>query len=54
MNEKYEKVSSEIERIGIVPVIKLKKTENAGKLADALWREEFLSRKSHSERRALI
>lgn len=37
MNEKYEKVSSEIERIGIVPVIKLKKTENAGKLADALW-----------------
>ncbi len=37
MNDVYEKVSSEIERIGIVPVIKLKKTENAGKLADALW-----------------
>ena len=36
MNDRYEKVSAEIERIGIVPVIKLKNTDNAGKLADAL------------------
>ena len=29
MNENYEHISSQISRIGIVPVIKLEKTENA-------------------------
>ena len=36
MNENYEHISSQISRIGIVPVIKLEKTENAEKLARAL------------------